>query len=288
MKDFKDKVVVITGGGSGIGRALALDFASRGAKLAINDINEQGIEATCQSLPEGTACFTAIVDTANKAQSYEFAEAVYAHYGQVDVVINNAGVALGAVKVDELKYDDFEWIMGINFWGMVYGTKAFLPYLRQRPEASLVNISSILGIMGLSYQAAYCTTKFAIRGFTESLRMELSLEESNIVASSVHPGGIITNIAKNSRNADAKMTKAEHQKLTDSFKDSFITSPEKAAQIIIKGIQKKQARIMVGPDSKFMALITRLFPAAYQKIMMRQFRKSGMDNYVNILKDRKS
>lgn len=268
MKSFKDKVVVVTGVGSGIGRALAKHFDKLGAKLALNDFDKASLEATASSLTQNP--YSENFDVADKDTFYNFAENVYNHFGKVDCIINNAGVALSAVSTEELSYKDFDWIMGVNFWGMVYGTKAFLPYIKKQSEGSITNVSSIFGITGIAYQTAYCTTKFAIRGFTESLRMEMHNESPHVVISSVHPGGIKTNIARSSKTAigQAESEKEEFDKMMEEIDKAFITSPEKAADTIINGIMKKKERILIGSDAKRADRIVRLFPSKYTDIIL--------------------
>jgi len=254
MKNFENKVVVITGTGSGIGRALALEFKKLGAKLAINDKNEAALLETVDLLGGPDNVFYHAFDVADKTAFYKFADDVIEHYGRVDVVINNAGVAIFKLTASEISMADYEWIFGVNLWGMMYGSLAFLPHLRKQQESSLVNLSSIFGILGFPNQAAYCTTKFAIRGFTESLALEERMLKTGVTVTSVHPGGIKTNIARNARYAEID------EIATEQFEKSFITTPEKAAQTIIRGIQRKKTRVLVGRDAKLLYFLTRLSP----------------------------
>src|SRR5690349_6225564 len=196
MYDLNGKVAVVTGAGSGIGRALAQGFAARGCKLAIADINEANLAETAKSL--GTEVMTHKLDVADRAAVYAFAAAVQQRFGTAHVIVNNAGVAVSQT-VDALDYKDFEWLMGINFWGVVYGTKAFLPMLTEQNEGAIVNISSVFGIIAVPAQAAYNSAKFAVRGFTECLRHELKEAGSQVKSICVHPGGIKTNIVRNAR-----------------------------------------------------------------------------------------
>ena len=253
MENFKVKVVDITGVGSGIGRALTLEFHKLGAKLAINDFNEASLRETVAMIGSASVFYKAF-DVSDKTAFYQFAENVIAYYGQVDIVINNAGVAISKLSAAETSIEDYEWIFGINLWGMMYGSLAFLPHLRKQKEASIVNLSSIFGIHGVPYQAAYCTTKFAIRGFNESMALEERFNKTGVTVTSVHPGGIKTNIARNSRYAGTDASTIE------KFEKSFITSPEKAAKEIINGIRRKKMRVLVGPDAKFLYLLNRLSP----------------------------
>jgi len=196
--------------------------------------------------------FSRVFDVANKEDFYRFADDVIGHYGQVDVVINNAGVAISNRSAAKMTIEDYEWIIGINLWGMMYGSLAFLPHLRKRGESSIVNVSSIFGVHGIPGQTGYSTTKFGIRGFSESLAIEERLEGTGVVVTSVHPGGIKTNIAHASKYAD------EAREDIKNFEDSFITSPEDAAATIIKGVQKKKIRVLVGKDAKWFFFLNRL------------------------------
>lgn len=263
MKDFKGKIAVITGAGSGIGEALALNFASLGSNLALNDNRPERLEEIaekCRGL--GVEVFSEAFDVSDREAFYGFAERVTGHFGGVDIVINNAGVALSKTTVLDATIEDFEWIIGINLWGVIYGTKAFLPSLLKRSEASIVNISSLFGITGVAYQGPYCTTKFAVRGFTESLRMELM--DTNVAVQVVHPGGIKTNIAR-----DSKRTSTEAEELLEQFEKALIHSPDKAAKVIIKGIRQKSGRILIGPEAHFMDAVVRMAPVNYSYFMDR-------------------
>jgi len=268
MKNLANKIAVITGAGSGIGRELALQLSSKGAVVALTDFNAKTLQKTYQDiLDKGGRASQYVFDVANREAVYGFAEEVLDEYGHVDIVINNAGVALGRLTVNEVSYKDFEWIVGINMWGPIYGTKAFLPTLLKRPEASIVNISSLFGIIGMGTQAPYCTTKFALRGFNESLRMELI--DTNVVISSVHPGGIRTNIARNSR----PVSESEKAKMVKRFDKLAKTTAESAAAQIIRGIQAKNTRILVGNDAKIMDVIARIFPRLYTRFISSRVKK---------------
>lgn len=260
MKNFKGKIAVITGAGSGIGKALALQLSNQGAHLALNDFDQERLDSTVSACKQnGVEVFAKAFDVADRKAFYDFSEAVLEHFGAADIVINNAGVALGKFTALETSYEDFEWIMGINLWGVIYGTKAFLPTLLKREEASIVNISSLFGITGVAFQSAYCTTKFAVRGFTESLRMELL--DTNVNVHVVHPGGIKTNIAK-----DAKGHGSNKEEVIKKFERGFIHTPEKAAKIILNGIKRKSERILIGPEAYLGDLTVRLAPENYSKI----------------------
>lgn len=267
MQSFQSKVVVVTGAGSGIGRALALNFAALGAKLALNDFNAERLQETVTLLPAGTEVFTSAFDVAQKEAMFQFAEAVVAKYGRVDVVVNNAGVAIAAFRADEVTIEDYEWIVGINLWGMIYGSLAFLPHLRKQSEAALVNVSSIFGLHGIPAQAPYVTTKFAIRGFTESLALEEKAHGSGVTVSSVHPGGIQTNIARAAKGAE------KDPEAITRFEASLRTTPDRAAQIIIRGIRRKKARILVGADAHIFHYLTHRMRWVIQLFLKRGYRK---------------
>lgn len=270
MKDFRDKVAAITGASSGIGRELALELARRGSHLALADVDETGLaETALRAKRAGVEVTTARVDVADRAAVEAWADGVVTDHGRVNLVANNAGVAVGA-SVEGTSYEDLEWLMGINFWGVVYGTKAFLPHLRAAGEGHVVNISSIFGLMGIPTQSAYNAAKFAVRGFTESLRMELDIEDCGVSATSVHPGGIKTNIARNARiggglddiGQDPDVARRDFEKL-------FITTPEKAARQIVRAVQLDKRRALIGPDAKAFAVLTKLPPGLHQRVVAR-------------------
>src|SRR4029079_17978802 len=197
MKSFEGRVAAITGAGSGIGRALAQELARRGAHLALCDIDEVGLAETvalCEG--SGVKVTSQRVDVANRDAMYAWADQVVAHHGKVNLIFNNAGVALGAT-IEAMSFDDFEWLMGINFWGVVHGTKAFLPHLKAAGEGHIVNLSSVFGLISVPTQSAYNAAKFGVRGFTDALRIELDIERCGVSATTVHPGGVKTNIARN-------------------------------------------------------------------------------------------
>ena len=261
MSLSKNSVAVITGAASGIGRALAVRLAQEKiSAIAVSDVNEKELNETAEIIKTfGATVSTHIVDVSDLEQVQRFAEEVMAEHKRVTHLINNAGVALcGNFK--EISLKDFEWLMNINFWGVVYGTKSFLPVLQQQKEAHIVNISSVFGLIAPPGQTAYCASKFAVRGFTESLRHEL--EGTNIFVTCVHPGGIKTNIANSSRigeNAGEDVKK----KSVKFFDKATPTTAEQAAEIIVKGIKQKNPRILIGSDARQINLIQRLFPTKY-------------------------
>ena len=260
----KKSVAVVTGAGSGIGQALALRFAQEGiAGVAIADLNEKGLEETFSMVEKtGVAVSKHVVDVSKLAEIQRFADEVIAKHGWATHLVNNAGVGvLGTFQ--QLSLEDFEWLMNINFWGVVYGCNVFLPILLKQDSAHIVNISSVFGMIAPPEQTAYCASKFAVRGFTESLRHEL--QETNVRVSSVHPGGIKTNIARNSR--IGKNTPEEYKKQGVEFFDKVAqTSPKKAADVIVKGIKAENPRILIGADAKAINIVQRLFPKKYLKV----------------------
>ena len=256
------KIAVITGAGSGIGQALAAALNREGCRLLLCDISEKGLTETVQSLSRSdVAVQTRVVDVADKSAMQDWARDIASEHGHVDIVINNAGVATGA-PVEETKYEDIEWLMGINFWGVVYGTMEFLPLLRKAPRGHLINISSIFGMVGIPSQSAYNAAKFAVRGYTEALRQEMA--GSNVHICCVHPGGIKTNIVRNAR---MNGSESEREESVANFDKLANTSAESAAQQIIRAIEKRKKRLLIGMDAKFISLLTRLFPVNYSRFM---------------------
>ena len=268
MKDFTGRVAAITGAGSGIGRSVARELARRGAHLALCDINEAGlIETVTQCEGYGTKVTRSVVDVADREAVYRWADQVVATHGTVNLLVNNAGVALGAT-VDAVSYEDFEWLMNINFWGVVYGTKAFLPHLKASGEGHIVNLSSVFGLISIPSQSAYNAAKFAVRGFSDSLRMELEIEGVNVSVTTVHPGGIKTNIAKNARmDPSVSQVAGDPDEARRDFERIFITSPDTAARQIVKAVQRDRRRALIGPDAKAVDLISRLPAGLYQSVL---------------------
>jgi NAD(P)-dependent dehydrogenase (short-subunit alcohol dehydrogenase family) len=275
MKSFEGKVAAITGAGSGIGRGLALELGRRKCNLALSDINETGLQETVAQVRDlGVQVTSQRVDVADRAAVYAWADQVARDHGKVNLIFNNAGVALGST-VEKISYQDFEWLMNINFWGVVYGTKAFLPHLKATGDGHIINISSVFGLAGIPSQSAYNSAKFAVRGFTESLRQELDMLGYGVSASSVHPGGIKTSIARSSRMDDSIRDLGlgrEGMDTREVFEKSFITSADKAAKTIVDGVQRNQRRILVGPDARVYDWMVRLLPTSYQRIAVRYAR----------------
>ncbi len=258
MKTLKDKVAAVTGAGSGIGRMLAVTLAKEGCHVAVSDVNEQGLNETAQMLTGYDVNVTThVVDVAKRDQMEQYARDVVDRHGRVDIIINNAGVAV-ADTVEDVSYDDFEWVMNINFWGVVYGTKAFLPYLKKQAEGYIVNISSINAMVPFRNNGPYNCAKFAVRGLNETLMMELAGTPVQVM--SVHPGGIDTNIARNARFRKAANPSLDQEATVNMFGKVARTSPDKAARVIIAGMKKNRQCQLVGLDAHILDLLKRLFP----------------------------
>jgi NAD(P)-dependent dehydrogenase (short-subunit alcohol dehydrogenase family) len=261
MKHFTGKVAVITGAGSGIGRALALELAGRGARLALSDVDFARVSETAALCDKAGADARAYeLDVADRQAVLDHADEVAGEFGAVNLVVNNAGVALTA-SVEDMAWKDLDWVMDIDFWGVVNGTKAFLPHLIASGDGHVVNVSSVFGFMGIPTQSAYNAAKFAVRGFTESLRQEMIMARRPVKVSCVHPGGIKTNIARDSRGSDA----VNPDKAAASFDRIARTTPEQAARVIARGIEREKPRILIGADAYVFDAIPRLFGARYQR-----------------------
>jgi len=270
---FKGGTAVITGAASGIGAALAANLAARGMNLAIADRNPQGLAATAASArAHGVKVTEHLLDVTDTEALEALPEAVLAEHGNVTVLVNNAGVALMG-NFDQISMDDFAWLMAINFWAPVRLTKAFLYALKREPAAHIVNISSVFGIVAPPGQAPYCAAKFAIRGFSESLRHELAAD-SNVTLTVVHPGGVRTAIADSARLSQG-IDPEEARKSTAEFNKLLRTSPEDAAEQIARAIAKRQPRLLIGSDARMLDRIQRIFPSTYWK---RIAKRAGQDN----------
>jgi NADP-dependent 3-hydroxy acid dehydrogenase YdfG len=271
MKDFDGKVVVITGAGSGIGRALAQNLATRGARLAVSDVNDIGLAETVALLQAAGAreVRSDHLDVADRAAFAAYAEAVVAHFGGVNVVVNNAGVALAGDLLD-LEYADMDWIMGINFWGVVHGTKELLPHLIASGDGHLVNISSLFGLVSMPGQSMYNAAKYAVRGLSEAVREEMLVAGHPVGVTVVHPGGIKTAIARNARYSAAEDGVESAKRFDEKLAKM---TPERAAEIIVAGIEKEKARVLVGLDAHAVHHLAKLTGSRYQDIVARGAKK---------------
>lgn len=269
MKTLIDKVAVVTGAGSGIGRSLAINLAKYKCNLAISDINPESLQETAELIAGmNTKTTIHIVDVSDRAHMYQFAEDVYNEHGKVNLLINNAGVSV-TDSIDDVSYENFEWLFGINFWGVVYGCKAFIPYLKKNTEGHIVNISSVGGFATMPYYGTYCSSKFAVRGFSLTLNQELS--DFNIGVTCVYPGGIKTNLSKNSR--IVKQIYESPEDISDPRK--FLTSADKAAKIIIKAIRKNKPNQLIGTDAKLLNLLSKVSPNLLVKITKKLATRSN-------------
>jgi NAD(P)-dependent dehydrogenase (short-subunit alcohol dehydrogenase family) len=260
------KSAVVTGAAGGIGRAISCSLARRGCHLALADVNEAGLAETVSLAGgHGLRITTHRLDVADRQAIAEFPETVLASHPGVDILVNNAGVAVGGV-FDQVSEADFDWLIDINFWGVVRMTRAFLPLLKASQEARLVNISSLFGLIAPPGQTAYCASKFAVRGFSESLRNELA--GSRVGVTTVHPGGVATSIAKNAR-ISSVMSAAEQAQSQERFKRLLKMPPKQAGEIIVKAVEQRRPRIIVGSDARFASVIERLFPVSYWKFIGR-------------------
>lgn len=268
MKNFQQKIAVITGAGSGMGRSMAIQLSQQGATVLLSDINEVSLAET-QKLVEAAngKCKIYKVDVGVKSEIEAFAQQVLAEYKYIDILINNAGIAIGEATLMEVPLTDFERLININLWGVIHHTRLFIDVMLTRPEASIVNTSSVFGLMGIPSQIPYCTSKYAVRGFSESLRMELS--GTNVAVTCVHPGGIDTGIVANGIHYKDK------EATVKQFKKIVMTSADKAASIIIRAIQKKSKRVMVGPDAKLIRFMTQLSPGSVDRAILN--RKKDFD-----------
>jgi short-subunit dehydrogenase len=274
MTAIRGAAAAVTGAASGIGRALALELAARGCDLALADRDEAGLAAVAAEIAKtGTTKITTHgVDVGEPSQIEAFAQSAIAAHANLNIVVNNAGVALMGT-FDEVDQAQMEWLFNINFWGVVHGTRAFLPHLSRQREAHIVNLSSIFGIIAPPGQAAYAAAKFAVRGFSESLRHELQRAASPVRLSVVHPGGISTSIARNARAGTGVTDNARRAQSIERFDALAKTTPAAAALRIIEGIEKNRPRILIGNDARFMDLLQRFRPATYWAVLARKIEK---------------
>ncbi|RFD26776.1 acetoin dehydrogenase [Mycobacterium uberis] len=263
MQGFTGKVAVITGAGSGIGQALAIELARSDAKLAISDVDTEGLAQTEEQLKAiGASVKTDRLDVTERDAFLAYADAVNEHFGKVNQIYNNAGIAFtGDIEVSQFK--DIERVIDVDYWGVVNGTKAFLPYLIASGDGHIINVSSVFGLFSVPGQAAYNSAKFAVRGFTEALREEMALAGHPVKVTIVYPGGIKTAIARNATAAEG----VDVSKMASRFDTRVAhTSPQRAARIILKAVHKKKAQVLVGPDAKILNIVARLGGSKYQRL----------------------
>jgi short-subunit dehydrogenase len=274
MTAIRGAAAAVTGAASGIGRALALELAARGCDVALADRDDAGLATLAAEISHVHSQKVTVhrVDVGEPQQIQDFAQAAIAGHPGLNIVINNAGVALMG-QFDEIDQAQMDWLMNINFWGVVHGTRAFLPHLNGQREAHIVNLSSIFGIIAPPGQTAYAAAKFAVRGFSEALRHELAAAASPVRLSVVHPGGIATNIARNSRTGVGMTDNARRAQSIEQFESSARTTPQAAALRIIHGIENNQPRILIGNDARLMDLLQRIRPATYWAPLARLVEK---------------
>jgi short-subunit dehydrogenase len=285
MTAIKDGAAAVTGAASGIGRALAIELAARGCDLALADRDEAGLQAVAAEITATTRnnmqrnnttrnkVTVHRLDVADAGAIGAFAQEACAAHPALNILINNAGVALFG-QFHEIDQAEMEWLFAINFWGVVHGARAFLPYLSRQREAHIVNLSSIFGIIASPGQSAYAAAKFAVRGFSESLRHELEAAQSPVRLSVVHPGGIATSIARNARMGRDVTDNARRVEAIERFEQLAKTTPRDAALRIIRGIERNEPRILIGNDARFMDLLQRILPATYWRVMAKRLAKA--------------
>jgi NADP-dependent 3-hydroxy acid dehydrogenase YdfG len=262
MKSFYGKVAAVTGAGSGIGRALALELAAQGARLAVSDINDDNVRATADECRRrGAEAEPYRLDVADREAVFAHANQVKDRFESVNLIVNNAGVAM-AKTVEETSIEDYEWIMGINFWGVVYGTKAFLPHLIASGDGHVVNISSVFGLIAVPSQSGYNAAKFGVRGFTEAVCQEMAIAGHPVGVSCVHPGGIKTSIVRSARISDG-----DQEEMAADFERIARTSPETAARTILAGVKRERAKILIGADAHVIDVTQRLLGSRYQGLV---------------------
>ncbi|MBO4224023.1 SDR family oxidoreductase [Bradyrhizobium neotropicale] len=271
MTTISASAVAVTGAASGIGRALAIELAARGADLALADRDEAGLAAVAAEIAKaGTRKVTVHrVDIGEPDHIAAFAEAAISAHPSLNILINNAGVTLLG-QFHEIEQAQMEWLFNVNFWGTVHATRAFLPQLARQREAHIVNVSSIFGIVAPPGQTAYCASKFAVRGFSESLRHELAAARSPVRLSVVHPGGVATNIVRNSRTGAGVSDNARRAQAIEWFDAAARTTPTAAARTIIEGVENNRPRILIGRDARLMDLLQRFLPATYWSVLQRR------------------
>jgi short-subunit dehydrogenase len=275
MTTVYEAAAAITGAASGIGRALAIEFAARGCDLALADRDEAGLRSVAAEIEAATRAKVSVhrLDVGDPAAIVAFAQAASAVHPTLNILINNAGVALFG-QFHEIDQAEMDWLFNINFWGVVHGTRAFLPHLSRQKQAHIVNLSSIFGIVAPPGQSVYAAAKFAVRGFSESLRHELAMAQSPVRLSVVHPGGIATAIARNARMGHRITDNARRVEAIERFDRLAKTTPRDAALRIIKGIETNEPRILIGSDARFMDLLQRFLPGTYWNVMAKRLAKA--------------
>ena len=279
---FFNSVVIITGAASGMGQYMAVQAAQKGGFVIATDVNEKGLAET-QAMAKTLGCSIEIqlLDVSTKATIDAFAQQTLPILNNRKLIlINNAGIGLMSGNFNDTPLDDFEDLLNINLWGVIRMTKAFYPYFIERNEGHIVNISSVFGLGGVMFQSAYCTAKFGVRGFTETLRMELI--DTNIQTTSVHPGGIKTNIVRNSTVKGRFATQEMLDQSVQQFDKNAPTTAENAAQQILNAVETNKKRLLIGSDAKLIDLIIRLFPVSFTKIFIGQMEKAFTNPYKNI------
>ena len=272
MSGVRGKVAVVTGAASGIGRALALGLARRGARLALSDVDEDGLAETARpARAAGAEVHTARLDVSDRAAFGAYAEAVVGHYGVVHQVYNNAGVGGVARPLVETDYAQFDRVLGVNLWGVIHGTREFLPHLIASGDGHLVNVSSLNGFMGQAHMAAYCTSKFGVRGFTEAVRAEMRVGRHPVRVTVVHPGGVKTNISTAALAAATGLAPAERarqERRTRVYNETlFRTTADEAARIVLDAVEAGRERVLVGADARGVDLGVRVFPTFYSRVV---------------------
>jgi NAD(P)-dependent dehydrogenase (short-subunit alcohol dehydrogenase family) len=274
--DLHGAVAVVTGAGSGIGRALATHLAASGCQVAACDVDAAGLEATlgaCRAL--GVTASSRVLDVSEPEPVFAWAQEVVSRHGAPRFLFNNAGAALIGT-VGNLALEEFQWLMGVNFWGVVHGTQAFLPHLEAAGRGHIVNISSAFGLIANPGQSAYTASKFAVRGFTEALSIELRVARSPVRAHVVHPGGVKTSIARNARLGRDQRLERPREEMLAEFDRIARTTADAAARAIVAGVLRGKRRILVGVDARVISALQRLLPSGYQRLVELGARRRGL------------